>query len=371
MTLPHRRDLLKLLPSAGIATLTGCGDSEEARVSRYEAAIETAKQELQHGDDQALSKAEAKKKVQEDELAAAEASKKVLLYCASNLAEPFQQVQADLLRLAVRTLEGCRVEVLDAKNDVGVQLDHLAQAQRQHPAWLIFQPVEEKLSAALLESMKNQGTKIIGLDQRLAPSACHALVFIDQKKLGQKAGEVVIEALKRKATQEGKPQVTGRVVQITGARGAATLARSEAFLNVLRTEPGIILVHDAPGDWSLQSGRERCEDALRLQGQLDVIFAHNDAMAQGASEALNTAQKRDQVLIVGIDAMGGREGGLDLLRRSVIDATVWQPMPLETSFLMIQRSLNEKAYQWPATTEREPEAVTPKTLDDFVKRLRG
>jgi len=69
--------------------------------------------------------------------------------------------------------------------------------------------------------------------------------------------------------------------------------------------------------------------------------------------------------------MGGREGGLDLLRRSVIDATVWQPMPLETSFLMIQRSLNEKAYQWPATTEREPEAVTPKTLDDFVKRLRG
>ena len=371
MNLPLRRDLLKLLPGAGLATLAGCDGSNEARIQRYEAAIESAKQTLQNGEDQALQKAEDKKKSEAAEKAAVEASKKLVLYCAANLADPFQRVQADLMTAAVRTLEGCRVEVLDAKNDVGLQLEQLAQAQRQRPAWLLFQPVEARLTAAILESMKGASSRIIGLDQRLAQSACDTLVYTDQAKLGQKAGEIVLAALKRKAGQEGKPQVTGRVVQISGPKGAAADARSEAFLKVLQAEPGIIVVHDAPGDWSAKSGRERCEDALRLQGQFDVVFAHNDTMAQGASEALNTAQKRDAVLIVGVDAMGGRDGGLDLLRRSVIDATVWQPMPLETCFSMIQRSLYQTSYTWQILVEREPEAITPKSLDDFVKRLRG
>jgi len=371
MTLPLRRDLLKLLPGAGLATLVGCDGSDQARIQRYEAAIESAKQTLQNGEAAALDKAEDKKKAEAAEKAAAEAGKKLVLYCAANLADPFQRVQADLMTAAVRTLEGCRVEVLDAKDDMGLQLDQLAQAQRQRPAWLLFQPVEARLSAAILESMKGASSRIIGLDQRLAVSACDSIVFTDQAKLGQKAGEIVLAALKRKAGQEGKPQVSGRVVQITGPKVAAVEARSEAFLKVLRAEPGIIVVHDAPGDWSSKSGRERCEDALRLQGQFDVVFAHNDAMAQGASEALNTAQKRDQVLIVGIDAMGGWDGGLDLLRRSVIDATVWHPMPLETSFSMIQRSLYQADYTWQPRVEREPEAITPKSLDDFVKRLRG
>lgn len=371
MNLPLRRDLLKLLPGAGLATLVGCDGSDQARIQRYEAAIESAKETLQNGEDTAWKKAEDKKKAEEAEKAAIEAGKKVLLYCAANLADPFQRMQADLMQAAVRTLEGCRVEVLDAKDDVGVQLDQLAQAQRQRPAWLLFQPVEARLSAAILESMKGGSSRIIGLDQRLAVSACDTVVFIDQTKLGQKAGEIVLTALRRKAAQEGKPQVTGRIVQITGPKSAATEARSLAFLNVLRAEPGIILVHDAPGDWSAKSGRERCEDALRLQQQFDVVFAHNDTMAHGASEALNTAQKRDSVLIVGIDAMGGRDGGLDLLRRGLIDATVWQPMPLETSFSIIQRSLDRAGHLWEPSIEREPEAITPKTLDDFVKRLRG
>lgn len=371
MTLPLRRNLLKLLPGAGLATLVGCDGSDEMRIQRYEAAIASAKQTLQHGEDAALKKAEDRKKAEEAEKSAIEASKKLVLYCAANLADPFQRRQADLMQAAVRTLEGCRVEVLDAMDDVGLQLDQLNQAKRLKPSWLLFQPVETLIAAAILESMKGGAARIIGLDQRLAASACDSLIFIDQAKLGQQAGELVLAALKRKAEQEGKAQVTGRVVQITGPKGAAVEARSQAFLNVLRAEPGIIVVHDAPGDWSAKSGGERCEDALRLQGQFDVVFAHNDTMAHGASEALSGAEKRDNVLIVGIDAMGGRDGGLDLLRRCVIDATVWQPMPLEASFSMIQRSLNQANYVWEAKVEREPEAVTPKTLDDFVKRLRG
>jgi len=136
MTLPLRRDLLKLLPSAGLATLVGCDGSDESRIQRYEAAIESAKHTLQNGEDAAWKKAEDKKKAEAAEKAAVEASKKLVLYCAANLADPFQRVQADLMTAAVRTLEGCRVEVLDAKDDVGLQLDQLAQAKRLKPSWL-------------------------------------------------------------------------------------------------------------------------------------------------------------------------------------------------------------------------------------------
>jgi ABC-type sugar transport system substrate-binding protein len=103
-----------------------------------------------------------------------------------------------------------------------------------------------------------------------------------------------------------------------------------------------------------------------LQGTFDVIFAQNDAMARGISEVLSTAQQRDNVLIIGVDGTGGRDGGIDLVRRGVIDATIWQPMPLETAFSLIQKTANDPKFKPEHRYEREPIAITPRTVDEFL-----
>ena len=205
---------------------------------------------------------------------------------------------------------------------------------------------------------------VIGLDERFGVGACTAVVFVSQKKLGEKAGQLVVEALKRKAADENKPQVTGRVVHLTGDPACfSTQARSEGFHEALKAEPGIVVVHEAPGGWSHEVAKARTEEALRLQHDFDVVFAHDDLMAQGASDAVTAAQMRDHMLIVGMD------GGLELVRNSVIDATIRQPMPMETAFEMIKKAVADKHYEPPSRTEREPEAVTPVNLDEVLGRM--
>ena len=60
-----------------------------------------------------------------------------------------------------------------------------------------------------------------------------------------------------------------------------------------------------------------------LEG-VDVIFAHNDYMAYGASLALEKLGYTD-ISVIGLDGFDGEDGGLALVREGVIDATVTCP----------------------------------------------
>lgn len=369
-----RRHLLKLLPCAGMAALTGCDESEEQRKARLERTVNDAMitQRINASAVTPTATDPNKAELTPEEKAANDPTKKLVLVCASDLSVPFLRVQAEMMRTAVRTLNGYRYKVLDAAGDATTQLDQLRQAEAEHPLWLLIHPVEDRLAASLLEPLRRTGVKVIGLDQRMDAAACDAVIFTDQYQLGRLAGQVVVNALRRKAKDEHREQVTGRVVQIRGKEEAfASKACAEGFAEALHQEPGIIVVHDAPCDWTTATARLRAKDALRLQHDFDVIFAHNDAMAQGASEAMTEAQMRDHMLIVGIDAVGGHLGGLDLLRRSVIDATIWQPMPMELAFAAIQKTASNKPTELKPRMEREPVAVTPATLEEFTRKLQG
>jgi len=368
MLILHRY-LSFLVFSAVTLALVSCEESDDAKQARYAKAMENAKVMLKvvsasGADDPSKQQRE----LTPEEKAAEDPTKKLIVFCASSLNDPFQRLQADMMRAAVRTLDGYRYKVLDAAGDVSKQLDILGQVPNQQPVWLLVSPVEDRLSAAVLESMKSSGVKIVALDQRVPESSCEALIFTDQAKIGQLAGQVALKALRRKAETEGKKQVTGRVVQVRGPDDAfVSKARGEAFAEALKAEPGIVLVHDAGADWTPEGGKKCIDEARRLQGTFDVIFAQNDAMARGISEVLTTAQQRDNVLIIGVDGTGGRDGGIDLVRRGVIDATIWQPMPLETAFSLIQKTANDPKFKPEHRYEREPIAITPRTVDEFLR----
>jgi ABC-type sugar transport system substrate-binding protein len=308
----------------------------------------------------------------EEEKAANDPTKKLVLFCSSNLNDPFQRVQSELMRVAVRTLEGYRYKVADAAGDISRQAEQIRQSENEKPVWLIVQPLDDRLIASLVESQHAAGTHIISLDQRIADQSCDSVIFTDQHKLGKLAGDVVVEALRRKAKSENQPTVTGRIVEIRGPSGSyEAKARAEGFAEAIHAEPGIIVIHEADGDWNTDSATRITKQALALQHQFDVVFAHNDSMARAASEALVKAQTRESALIVGIDGVGAFEGGIDLLRRGILDATIWQPMPMESAFLHIQKTAKEPKTPLTPRIEREPIAVTPQTLEAFSSKLSG
>lgn len=357
----ERRRLLKLVPLSGFTLISGCDESDADKVARVERALETQRQEVQK------PVADPAKQAAPVEKEAEDPKKKLVLFAAANLNDPFQRLQASLMGAAVQQLDGCRFKTLDAGGRADTQLQQLGELQAQPPAFLVIGAVDAQAAAKEIESIRRSGTMVVGLDERLGPEACSAVVFTSQKKLGMLAGQLVVDALKRKAAEEAKPAVSGRVVQLTGDNVSfAAKARSEGFHEALKAEPGIIVVHEAPGAWSREGGKARTEESLRLQHVFDVVCAHNEAIAQGATDALGAAQMRDRVLVVGMD------GGLEMLRKSVIDATILQPLPMQVAFELIKKTLSDPHFVPPARTELQPEAVTPANLDAVIGRgLRG
>lgn len=359
-----------LLLVLALGLVAGCKESDEQRIKRLEAAMDNAKVLQQQAiRDVRPQDALTQAPLTAEEKAANDPNKKLILFCAGNLGDPFQQTQSMMMRSAVQLLDGYRYKVFDAMGDISKQAELMHSAENERPVWLIVQPLDDRLIGSLIEALHAQGTHIISLDQRIPDHSCDRVVFTDQRKLGRLAGEVVVQALRRKAKADNLPSVSGRVLQIRGLEGAfESRERAEGFAEVLRAEPGIVLVHDAAGDWNADSATRITEAAIRLQHEFDVVFAHNDSMAEAASLAMLKAQIREQALIVGIDGVNAFGGGLDLLRRGIIDATIWQPMPMETVFAHLLTSSKEPKTPTVPRVECEPIAITPKTLDAFTQQ---
>jgi ABC-type sugar transport system substrate-binding protein len=362
MMKPSRRIFLKWIPSAGAVCLSGCEEKKEdpeakaARISKVSFKKET------------LPKSG---RLENPEEASIDPSLRQVWYCCADLRSTFERVQSLRLENAVRSAGGLTMRVLDAEGDALRQAKHLEDAQRQRIPFVILQPVLMSMALPLLAPLRSAGSFIIGVDEQFADSACDAVIYCDPFKLGQQAGTEILAALKRKAADERLSTVSGRVVQLTfdDAKSYASKRRCEGFAEALKAEPGVIIVHDAPAFGDRQLAADRMVEALRVQHTFDVVLAHDDMMAQGASDALVDAKKREQVLIVGMDGIAGAGGGLEAVRQSAIDATVWQPMPLEKAFAFISKRAVDSKFQPPARTERVPEIVSPTNLEVFSKDL--
>ena len=109
----------------------------------------------------------------------------------------------------------------------------------------------------------------------------------------------------------------GKVAIIQGLAGAGqSEGRTNGAKDVFENTEGVELVSVQPGDWDRNKAYEITTDLIQAHPDLKGIFAVNDVMALAAVEALETAGKKDGVVIYGVDFTGEAqksimEGGLD------------------------------------------------------------
>ncbi|MDE6056949.1 MAG: sensor histidine kinase, partial [Muribaculaceae bacterium] len=77
-----------------------------------------------------------------------------------------------------------------------------------------------------------------------------------------------------------------------------------------------------PANWNKEQALPIADSLLRIYDDIDIIFAHNDRMAIGASEAAK-ALGRNDIRIIGIDA--APTIGIQAVADSIIDATFLYP----------------------------------------------
>jgi len=109
----------------------------------------------------------------------------------------------------------------------------------------------------------------------------------------------------------------GNVVIIEGVPGIqSNTDRMAGFNAALAQYPEIKVLAQKPGYWERSQSFTVMEDMLIAFPKIDAVFASADASALGALEAINSAGRREEILLVGYDCVPEalesiKNGGLD------------------------------------------------------------
>jgi len=199
---------------------------------------------------------------------------------------------------------------------------------------LIVSPNEAEPLTPTVERVFDGGIPVIIVDRKINSTKYTAFIGADNLAIGKEAGYFAEELLKGK----------GKVLEITGLKGSTPAKeRSAGFHEIVDKLPNINTVKVIEGAW-LESKTLRLTDSLfRIFNDFNLIFAHNDFMANAASKS---ARKYNiKPYIVGVDGMNSPTGGVSMVINGFIDGTVFYPSGGDKAIQLAIQILAGKPYE--------------------------
>jgi ribose transport system substrate-binding protein len=210
---------------------------------------------------------------------------------------------------------------------------------------LIISPHEAQPQTPPVKTAYEKGIKVLVLDRKIVGDTYNTFIGGDNFQIGEEAGKWCVEQFKGKDMEEVK------VVHLQGQSGATpTTERREGFMKVIKAwnddaanKPKFTIIFDQFCDYQREKAKAAMENALQAHPEIDLVYTHNDPMAIGASLAAQSANRRDKMLIVGIDALTGPSDGVQAVLDGKIDVTfVYPPLGKEAIELAAKLLKKEK-----------------------------
>ncbi len=274
--------------------------------------------------------------------------------------DAFRNSQSYLLQRLVQARAATELLVWDAGDDLQMQSKQLAVALAARPDFIFLFPLDfAALAPALNQPGDSSPRMFIFAD--IEPKIQRSTILVcPDADVGRVAGEFVIQSLRLKAAEEGKSEPAGRIVELTVAPPDASHGGySDGFIKSISGQPGTTLVHQSPCKMQGEDTADRLKEALRLQENFDVIFAHNDIIASAATKALAAAKPEliGRVLVLGVDGNLGKGGGKERIIKGEIDATIYRPPLVDLAWRITERCLSDSKFTPKPRYEVQPVAL--------------
>ncbi|KIL49562.1 ribose ABC transporter substrate-binding protein RbsB [Jeotgalibacillus soli] len=211
-------------------------------------------------------------------------------FSISTLNNPFFVTLADGAQEKADEL-GMALTVVDAQDDPAKQASDMEDLIQQGVSILLVNPTDSAAVSSAIESANNADIPVITVDRNADSGEIITHIASDNIEGGKLAGEFIIEELGG----------SGSIVELEGIAGSsAARERGEGF-NEAISASDIEVVAKQTANFDRAEGLSVMENILQSGVEFQAVFAHNDEMALGALEALQSAG-RDDVMIVGFDA---------------------------------------------------------------------
>ncbi|UOG75209.1 substrate-binding domain-containing protein [Hymenobacter tibetensis] len=228
-----------------------------------------------------------------------------------------------------------QLQILDAQNNSELQQQQVKELIRQRVDLLIISPNQSGPLTALAEAAYNQGIPVVILDRRTTSKLYTAYVGGNNQEVGRTAGHHAAQLLRQR----------GLVLEITGRPGSSPATdRDLGFRQALSNYPDIKLVAQVQGNWQPTSVLKQLPAVLRAHPEVNLIFAHNDPMAQAAYQVARQMGLTQRIRIVGVDGLSGPGNGLQLVENGALDATLLYPTGGEEAIRTAMRILRHEPY---------------------------
>ena len=223
----------------------------------------------------------------------------------------------------------------DARGDSKTQVQQVSKMLEQGIDLLIVSPNEAQPLTPVVESAYEKGIPVIVIDRKTASSLYTAYVGADNYEIGRMAGEYMGSIAKGPLN----------VMEVMGLPGSSpAIERDRGFSDGIKKFPNIHLTNKIYGDWL----KENAEHALlKIKNQLnsvDAVFAHNDVMAAGTRNVLNTLNLSKRVKVIGVDALPGSGGGIKMVDEKLINATLLYPTGGKEAIVTAFQILNKEPF---------------------------
>lgn len=208
--------------------------------------------------------------------------------------------------------EDATVEIRSADDSNAKQIADIKYFVDNNFDIIIVSPNEAAALTPIIKEVYERGIPVVIFDRSINGDSYTARIGVDNEGIGKSAAHYALHLLGQGA----------KAIEIFGLKGSTPAeGRHNGFVREFENKGGELLA-SVPGNWNKEDAIPVVDSLLRKYPDVDLIYAHNDRMAIGASEVAHKLG-RDDIRIIGIDAAPNI--GIQAVADSVIDATFLYP----------------------------------------------
>lgn len=234
--------------------------------------------------------------------------KETIALFTKNQTNPYFQTIRVAARAAAKSLNVEVVDYIPTKADsIPEQMSQIEDAITKRPDAAVFIPVDSKAVVPGVEKFNAAKIPVVNLVDRAEGGEFISFMGCDDYTVALQTARHLLQKLNGK----------GNVIIIEGTSGSTNnQKRVGGFKKALEEFPNVKLLASQTGNFQRAQALQVTENLLQAHQQIDGILAANDAMALGAVEALEAANKK--ALVIGIN---GTKEAVDAVKAGKLLAT--------------------------------------------------
>ncbi len=179
---------------------------------------------------------------------------------------------------------------------------------------IIVSPFESDSIIPVIEKANAIGIPVIIVDRKVNTSNYTSYLGADNVEVGRIAGRHIVSLSKGNAN----------VIEIKGASYTSPgLERSMGFRQIVNRYPNIKVISiDAQKD---ELPKDLFIKILKNTPNINYVYAYNDVIAYQAWKAAKGENAKNKIKFIGVDGVNGPNGGIQLVKDRVLEATVLYP----------------------------------------------